>query len=115
MSIKDKISVHPTFRNFPEEVEHGVEVDVTRDVTMPDEPERFNVIKEYRIDVRIGVFFRCNDVELPHRETQAREQLIYELYKEQKTEAYTALNAVSSGNYIAAREALDKLIQSMQS
>lgn len=114
MSIKDKISVHPTFRQFPEGTDFGVVTDVTRDVTIPDDQRGFSIIKEYRVDVRVGVIFRCNNVELRQREAHAREQLIYELYREQMTEAYAALNAVMSGDVRGARGVLDRLIQSMQ-
>ena len=114
MSIKNKISVHPTHKNFQDDFAVNVYVDrEERDI--PDHPLSFSSVKEYRVDIRIGVIFRCNNVELPSAEARARHQLIYELYKEQKTYAFEALNAVQSGSKRDAFEALDRLIQSMQS
>lgn len=113
MSIKDKISVHPTRKNFQDGF--GVNVYVDREEREIDYPPiSFSEVKEHLVNIGIGVIFRCNEAELRDAEARARSQLIYELYKEQRTYAFDALNAVQSGSKPDALEALDRLIQSMQ-
>ena len=112
MSIKDKISVHPTHRKFTSDF--NVDVEVFKESKSVDTHTGFSEIEEHRVDIRLGVFFRCNSVELRMAEARAREQLVHELYKDQRSAAYAALNAVCSGDRREAMNLLDKLIQSMK-
>ena len=113
MSIKDKISVHPTGRKFRDDLSYSVKADVYRESKESEIQSGFSLREEHMVEVRLGVFFRCNKVELSMAEARAREQLIHELYVDQRSKAFTALNAVCSGDRVGAMEALDSLIQSM--